>query len=288
MITSEILRESGTFEKLAETISSYVALGLLALLDGAVLMNDAAMYIIIPICLAMGSLQAVPVIAALVNLGSSITPFGNPQNVIIWSKFNVPILTFIIKMTIGLLTPIAVSLLLLKGTEKVRLKERFEFKPIQALLGTGLLIASVILVKLKLEILALSITFFSYLATFKKMPRLQWKVLVLLSLMILGFNALSGVVTVRIEDHKGTFLLSIGLSQVISNVPATLVLIGSTKEWYPLALGVNAGGLGTPIASLANLIAISLSDVDLIGFMKINFLLLLTAIVWGISVLSIW
>ena len=45
------------------------------------------------------------------------------------------------------------------------------------------------------------------------------------------------------------------LSQVISNVPATLLLSGFTRAWQPLLIGVNLGGLGTVIASMASLIS---------------------------------
>ena len=55
---------------------------------------------------------------------------------------------------------------------------------------------------------------------------------------------------------KNTLLTSIGASQIISNVPAAVVLSGFTEKWRELLAGVNIGGLGTPIASLASLITI--------------------------------
>ena len=51
-----------------------------------------------------------------------------------------------------------------------------------------------------------------------------------------------------------TLLTAVGTSQVISNVPAAVVLSGFTDQWQQLLSGVNIGGLGTPIASLASLI----------------------------------
>jgi Na+/H+ antiporter NhaD/arsenite permease-like protein len=51
-------------------------------------------------------------------------------------------------------------------------------------------------------------------------------------------------------------LTSVGASQVISNVPAAVLLSGFTDRWYDLLAGVNIGGLGTPIASLASLITL--------------------------------
>ena len=50
-------------------------------------------------------------------------------------------------------------------------------------------------------------------------------------------------------------LATIGISQVISNVPAVLLLTGFTHSWKMLIVGSNLGGLGTLIASMASLIS---------------------------------
>ena len=57
---------------------------------------------------------------------------------------------------------------------------------------------------------------------------------------------------------KSTLLTAVGASQVISNVPAAVLLSGFTDSWRELLAGVNIGGLGTPIASLASLITLKL------------------------------
>ena len=57
---------------------------------------------------------------------------------------------------------------------------------------------------------------------------------------------------------KSTLLTSVGASQIISNVPAAVLLSGFTDNWRELLSGVNIGGLGTPIASLASLITLKL------------------------------
>ena len=55
-----------------------------------------------------------------------------------------------------------------------------------------------------------------------------------------------------------TLLTAVGASQVISNVPAAVLLSAFTDQWRELLAGVNIGGLGTPIASLASLITMKL------------------------------
>ena len=55
-----------------------------------------------------------------------------------------------------------------------------------------------------------------------------------------------------------TLLTAVGASQIISNVPAAVLLSAFTDQWRDLLAGVNIGGLGTPIASLASLITMKL------------------------------
>jgi Na+/H+ antiporter NhaD/arsenite permease-like protein len=57
---------------------------------------------------------------------------------------------------------------------------------------------------------------------------------------------------------RNTLLTAVGTSQIISNVPAAVLLSGFTDKWREMLAGVNVGGLGTPIASLASLITLKL------------------------------
>ena len=61
-----------------------------------------------------------------------------------------------------------------------------------------------------------------------------------------------------LNSPKSTFLASVLSSQVISNVPATMLLSGFTPHFKELILGVNIGGMGTLIASLASVISYKL------------------------------
>jgi Na+/H+ antiporter NhaD/arsenite permease-like protein len=55
-----------------------------------------------------------------------------------------------------------------------------------------------------------------------------------------------------------TLLTAVGASQVISNVPAAVLLSSFTDQWRELLAGVNIGGLVTPVASLASLITMKI------------------------------
>ena len=79
------------------------------------------------------------------------------------------------------------------------------------------------------------VCFFIFIGNLKNIPAVHQ----VLSQVIYGHEFLSGVLT----------------SQIISNVPAALLLSGFTNEWPALLIGVNIGGLGTLIASLASLIS---------------------------------
>ena len=56
------------------------------------------------------------------------------------------------------------------------------------------------------------------------------------------------------------FYAAVGSSQVISNVPAAVLLSGFTNDWTALIVGTNLGGLGTPIASMASLISLKIAS----------------------------
>jgi Na+/H+ antiporter NhaD/arsenite permease-like protein len=82
---------------------------------------------------------------------------------------------------------------------------------------------------------------------------LDWKLYMLFVFMALATFALLTIIKL---EMAGMPLLwsSIGLSQLISNVPATFVLSGAA-DWRVLAIGVNIGGSGTLISSVATVIA---------------------------------
>ena len=80
------------------------------------------------------------------------------------------------------------------------------------------------------------------------------------------------------------FYAAVGSSQVISNVPAAVLLSGFTSDWTALIVGTNLGGLGTPIASMASLISLKIATASgLVG--KRRYLAVFT--VWNVAFLAV-
>ncbi len=202
------------------------------------------------------------------NLGSMLTPIGNPQNLYLYSLSGMSTGEFLGVMAF----PTAVSLVLLLiacffiKSEPIATvsAKRGELSPGQVLPCVGLfalcllavahvinycnvlavVLAAVVLLDNKIlfkadyGLLLTFIFFFVFIGNLKSIPSVS--------------ALLSSLVTDREID------IGILLSQIISNVPAAMLLSGFTTEFDSLLLGVNLGGLGTLIASMASLISYKL------------------------------
>jgi Na+/H+ antiporter NhaD/arsenite permease-like protein len=80
-----------------------------------------------------------------------------------------------------------------------------------------------------------------------------------------------------LNSDIGVYFSAILLSQLISNVPCAILLSKFTNSWLPILIGVNVGGMGTIIASLASLISYKFYTKEYNGrkylskFIKYNF-----------------
>lgn len=248
-------------------------------------MNGTSLFIFIPLILTISRISGLNVEDLLilttigVNVGSALTPIGNPQNIILWQYFHVGFVEFIAFMLpfamIGLALLTIQIILTVKGgcvglnhIPPIRLDRKL------LLASTTLLILVIVLSQFKLQILALIITFIVLLIVKRDIIWYADYVLILIfTLMFIDFGELSKILQAhhmisRLHGGLEALLISSGLSQVISNVPATITLIGNVRDWRALALGVNVGGTGFIIGSLANLITLRLSNVRVSKFLK--------------------
>jgi len=100
--------------------------------------------------------------------------------------------------------------------------------------------------------------------------------------MFIDFNEISYLLTKHKILITNSFILrnsmvfSALLSQIISNVPATIILINIVPSWKPIVLGVNIGGLGLISGSMANIITLRLTNININKFHKYSIPLFIT------------
>lgn len=198
------------------------------------------------------------------NLGGMLTPFGNPQNLYLYSKYNIPNLEFISIMALPFLFSIiiiTVCCLIFVKSEPLKLKDE------------------AMLLNKKRTALYLTLFALSIVIVFRVIP--YWVGLIVIPPVLLVFDrkALKSVDygllftfvfffifagnMARIDIvrdlfssllNKNTLLVSIASCQFISNVPSAILLSQFTENYRDLLVGVNIGGVGTLISSLASLI----------------------------------
>ena len=198
------------------------------------------------------------------NLGGMLTPFGNPQNLYLYSKFNIPTMEFMGIMA----APFALSILLITvccflfvKPEPLQLDdEEIKLPPVRTVIYLLLFAFSIIIV-------------------FRVIPYWTGLIVIPIALLIMDRKALKqvdypllftfvfffifsgnmariGVVRELFSSllEKNALLVSVLSCQVISNVPSAILLSQFTGDYRSLLLGVNIGGVGTLISSLASLI----------------------------------
>ncbi len=198
------------------------------------------------------------------NLGGMLTPFGNPQNLYLYSKFNIPDGEFMLIM----LPPFLLAIAMITACVFLFVKaEPIEFSGVEKKLP-----------RTRVAVY-LSLFAFAIVCVFRLIPY-WWALIVIppvififdraalakvdygLLLTFVFFFIFSGNMA-RIDAvrelfsfllEKSTLAVSALSCQVISNVPSAILLSQFTENYRELLLGVNIGGCGTIISSLASLI----------------------------------
>ncbi len=245
-------------------------------------MNDSAVFVFVPLVLTISKIsdidvpKAVTVVALSSNIGSSLTPFGNPQNIIIWRTYKVSIFDFVRSMFPYVLVWILILILLIWLMSGSRELKTFQIPGIEV--NSVLLITSTTLLLVNVGLIEEGYAFLGLIATiltFSIISRetiytLDLALLAVFALIFIDFRELSSLISPILKPDLNILLLSVILSQIISNVPATVMLISHSPYWLPLAVGVNLGGTGSVIGSLANFIAVRLSKIEINKFHKIS------------------
>lgn len=198
------------------------------------------------------------------NLGGMLTPFGNPQNLYLYTKFNIPtgefLLTMLPSFLLSVLLITVCCLVYVKAEPLVVVDEHIHPSKVKSIIYGVLFLISVLMV-------------FRFLPYYIGGPVILAVILVMdrkallkvdypLLLTFVFFFIFSGNVsridffhnTLGVLLNKNPLIVSALSCQVISNVPSAILLSSFTSAYKPLLVGVNIGGVGTLISSLASLI----------------------------------
>ena len=252
-----------------------MALSLACFFSAMLVTNDVALITFVPLtCALLASLPRELILTVTIetiaaNLGSMATPIGNPQNLYLYSHYEMPMGTFL--RAVGPLTLVSLLLVLLccllvrRATLAAPAQEAVRRLPALPLLMHGVQFALCLLSVLGalpkwvsfIAVLASTLVYCRALVREVDYALLATFVCFFVFVGNLGrIEAVSGLLSSVIAGRE----MEVGIlaSQVISNVPAALMLSGFTQDAASLMRGVNLGGLGTLVASLASLISFKL------------------------------
>ena len=235
--------------------------------------NDVALIIFVPLAImvfteARRIRLMVPTVCwqtIAANLGSMLTPIGNPQNLFIYSHYGLEPLEFLsITAPIVLISGIVIYLATYTLVDydvslPVQQNPTLPWKKIRLLLLLFALCLLHVVHLLSFSLLAIIVLPALTLLNHQLFKEADYKLLLLFALLFIGVGNLSHIEILQswpakiLSGHE--FWVSLLLSQILSNVPATVLLANYTAAYPPLLLGVNIGGLGTIIASMASVIS---------------------------------
>lgn len=197
------------------------------------------------------------------NLGGMLTPFGNPQNLYLYTKFHIPIDEFMYIMAppfVISIVLITVCCLFIKDEPLEIEDEKIILSPWRTTVYLVLFILSIAIVFRGVSYIVglIVITILLVILDRKALKSVDYPLLLTFVFFFIFAGNMSRIDVVReffsFLLSKSTLLFSILSCQVISNVPSAILLSQFTNNYRDLLLGVNIGGAGTLIASLASLI----------------------------------
>lgn len=281
---------------------------LLSIISGMFLGNDITVLTLIPLYLNIAKKYRLPQILPVTligmgaNIGAAFTPWGNPHNIFLVSRYNVNAVEFfkwsIPYLLVSLIIMAIVFVFIPKKdipvqkTESIRISWRptllttlififFFFGvfrvvpiiyPMIAAIALALLINPRIMLRIDYALLLTFTGFFIFISDIQQIP------------------AIVGGIHMMVHSELSTYLTSIISSQVMSNVPSTILVGKFTNYAEALFLGSNIGGFGSAVGSMANMLVLKTfnqhASVDKSKFfkewtaMQLLGLLILTIVGW--------
>lgn len=263
----------GILSKCSNTRTVSLVFILLTFFSSMLVTNDVALLTFVPLSIFtfkkidVDSMTTIIFQTLAANIGSSLTPMGNPQNLFLFTHYKLNGFQFF-SVTIPF---VALGMVWLLFLNRKMIKENFEFSlkaiSIEDKLKAGIYSVLFILIVLSvfnlidyryILLAAVLCVFFMDKQLFKQVDYF------LLATFICFFIFIGNISNIQFMQHVLKSFLqkpgipyfsSIALSQIISNVPCSILISRFTNNWREVLLGVNIGGMGTIIASLASLIS---------------------------------
>ena len=286
MVIIQGLKENSVFDRIAGFLLSKVTkswqlsavLIFMCFFASMLITNDVALITFVPFALMILHgcnrddmlIPTVVLQTVAANLGSMLTPIGNPQNLYLYGLTGVGLGSFVlIMLPFSLVSAVllALGLLIIPGREK-RLSKSNRSSIISQFGSRRQIIIYAVLFAIALLTVVRVLPWYVFaIIVLVIVGGMDYKILFradyVLLLTFIGFFIFTGnmgkikIISSFLEEILigREFAISVALSQVISNVPATLMLSGFTSGYKDLLIGVNVGGLGTLIASMASLIS---------------------------------
>jgi Na+/H+ antiporter NhaD/arsenite permease-like protein len=283
MLAVELFQEAHLFASLAGRLVnraagmrrlSIIVVGM-TFFFSMLLTNDVALITLVPLSILLFSLlddqaglsRVIILQTIAANVGSALTPIGNPQNLFLYTHYRLSFGTFIRSVwPVGLIGALVLFILIVLAPDH---SLQAQAAPVPVILDRGLILAGVIFVaaigcvfNLWNEWILLLVTLAALLPLKPKtLLKADYGLLLTFIFFFILIGNLSRLAFIRdsvtgvIGSGPRVMLAGALLSQLISNVPAAVLLSGFTREAGPLLRGVDVGGCGTLVASLASIIS---------------------------------
>lgn len=305
----------GVFKIIAEKLLSKVKsisglsliLWLLCFFSAMIITNDVALITFVPFTVTALKISGktdklIPIVVietVAANLGSMLTPIGNPQNLYLFSAFNMTVRDFIVTVlpyaTLSLILVTACCFFVGKGKIK---SDTAQSKVIFSKSRIGiycLLFALSLLTVFRIVPwgITLAVTLITILIFDRKtVLKIDYSLLLTFVFLFVFIGNLGKIDVIsdflKSIVNSNEVLVGFISSQIFSNVPATILLSKFTENATALLIGVNLGGLGTLIASMASLISFKLIAKENVGTGKYIITFTLANVIFAVLNLGLW